>query len=106
MELIKSAPEQKRRAKVAAKQEHQRKAIREKAENIKARIYWQPQTQLAKLLADYSSDPTYWNHTRLTYVALSYLGLRPQETAINLIKLTSHWVKKPSPSLKPAQAQK
>jgi hypothetical protein len=87
LELIKSAPEQKRRARVAAKQEHQRKAIREQAENIKARIYWQPQTQLAKLLADYSSDPTDWNHTRLTYVALSYLGLRPQETAISLDKI-------------------
>jgi len=84
-------PVERRRAKLSAKQEAHAKFERNEQEQIAERLYWFPQLLLQRLRKDFERSGSDWAHTRLTYVALSFLGIRPAEIrglTISKIRLT------------------
>jgi len=84
-------PVERRRAKLSAKQEAHAKFERNEQEQIAERLYWFPQLLLQKLQGDFERSGSDWAHTRLTYVALSFLGIRPAEIrglTVSKIRLT------------------
>jgi integrase len=84
-------PVERRRAKLSAKQEAHAKFERNEQEQIAERLTWFPQLLLQKLRSDFERSGSDWAHTRLTYVALSFLGIRPAEIrglTISKIRLT------------------
>ena len=84
-------PADKRRAKLSREQEEQRKTERAEAEQINDRLTWFPQTLFHHLLKAFRQQPNDWAHSRLTYVALSLLGIRPSEVrglSLDKVKFT------------------
>jgi len=72
-------PADKRRAKITRDNEEQQRAERAELEQINQRLTWFPQLLFQHLTAEFENNPSDWNHTRLCYVALSFIGLRPSE---------------------------
>jgi len=84
-------PADKRRAKITRDNEEQQRAERAELEQINARLTWFPQLLFQHLTAEFENNRSDWNLTRLCYVALSFMGLRPSEVrglALDKISLT------------------